>query len=227
LPASDGFPGSPRPGFGEYISIQPGQFVFGQECDPASYVRMSVAKLHCQANGCSTIMGNNGMSDCRFTFCIAGSLAVLPFFSLATPLSGHDSVVQIVAEAQGLARVAPADWPETGTFWLMEPSGLTAPAPQPPTDANTPVYRLADGQYLVDSTAGQLLGNARPGQPQSALAAATKQAEAVTNLISQVQGAAWQRARAQQLGIQQGQNPTNLIAGTNAKTALACRNFSK
>jgi hypothetical protein len=34
---------------------------------------------------------------------IAGSIALLPHLALATPPAGHDSVVQIVAEAQGLA----------------------------------------------------------------------------------------------------------------------------
>ena len=132
----------------------------------------------------------------------------------------QDSIVQIIAESQGLQRVSPGDWPVTGTFWQMEPGGISAPMPHPPEDTNTPVYLMASGQYLVDSTAGQLFGRSRrSGSQISAAAAALAQAEAVTNIISQAQGAATQRARAQQLGQQQSQNPTNFISGTNASYA--------
>ncbi len=74
-----------------------------------------------------------------------------------------DSVVAVVADAQGLVFVPPDQLPFFGTFWEVRSSlpCLTAPLPFPPFDTNTPVYAIGDpgagGQFLVDQTAGQVI----------------------------------------------------------------------
>jgi len=72
-----------------------------------------------------------------------------------------DSLVQLVAESQGLESVAPSDLPAFGTYWLVLPSGVTAPLPCPPYDQILPIYQIADGQFLVDQTGGQVVSNSR------------------------------------------------------------------
>src|ERR1035437_9891944 len=71
-----------------------------------------------------------------------------------------DSIVQLTAEAQGLALVSPVDFPKYGTYWLVMPGiGGMAPLPCPPDDPSLPVYQIADGQFLVDETGGQVAVN--------------------------------------------------------------------
>jgi len=107
----------------------------------------------------------------------------------ATP----DSIVQLTADAQGLAQIAPADLPRTGTYWLVLPSGFPAPAPCPPLDPGVSVYQMASGQFLVDETGGQIAVNPRRFgmQAQSRSGAVTSaletQANTVLDLITQVQ----------------------------------------
>jgi len=110
----------------------------------------------------------------------------------ATP----DSIVQLTANAQGLTQIAPADLPRTGTYWLVLPSGIPAPAPCPPLDPGMPVYQMASGQFLVDETGGQVAVNThRFGLRAQAMGSTTAsaleaQANTVVSLISQVQTAA-------------------------------------
>jgi hypothetical protein len=114
--------------------------------------------------------------------------ALLPVQS-ATP----DSIVQLTADAQGLAQIAPADLPRTGTYWLVMPSGFPAPAPCPPLDPGVPVYQMASGQFLVDETGGQVAVNPRRFgmQAQSRSSAVTSalaaQVNTVLDLITRVE----------------------------------------
>ena len=109
-----------------------------------------------------------------------------------------DSVVQLTADAQGLALVPPDQMPRSGTFWVIMPGyggGVTA-LPYPcmtPALAGLPVYGITDNAFLVDATGGQVMaGMQRAGRltanmtVESALEA---QASAVVSLINMVQGA--------------------------------------
>ena len=94
-----------------------------------------------------------------------------------------DSIIQVTAEAQGLNRVAPADLPEDGTFWMVTPNGLMAPSPCPPLNPTMPIYSLADGQFLVDDTGGDIAAQ----DQASAADALTALAGQVNDLITKVQ----------------------------------------
>jgi hypothetical protein len=110
----------------------------------------------------------------------------------ATP----DSIVQVTADAQGLAQIAPADLPRTGTYWLVMPGGVPVPAPCPPLDPGVPVYQMASGQFLVDETGGKVAVNPRrfglraQATGDTTASALEAQANTVVSLISQVQTAA-------------------------------------
>ena len=114
-----------------------------------------------------------------------------------------DSIVQIAAESQGLTQVAPADVPFIGgTFWWVMPGGFAVPAPCLPLDLSV-VYQVADGQFLVDETGGQVVVNTRQISSQAQTTSGTvasavaAQVDAVVNLITQIQTtAANQQARA-------------------------------
>lgn len=110
-----------------------------------------------------------------------------------------DSIVGIVAEAQGLQLMSPDQVPPCGTFWTVLPGpggGVIPPLPCPPLDPSLPIYQIADRQFLVDETGGQVAVNTRrlglQAQVTSSTAAAVvaAQADAVVNLITQVQTAA-------------------------------------
>jgi hypothetical protein len=122
-----------------------------------------------------------------------------------------DSIVQIAAESQGLAQMAPEDLPIMGgTFWWVMPGGAAVPAPCLPLDLSGAIYQIADGQFLVDKTDGQVVVNT----PRSTLqaqstsstvaSAVTLQVDAVVNLITRVQIAAanqQMRATMQAMGM--------------------------
>ena len=107
-----------------------------------------------------------------------------------------DSLVQIAAESQGLAQIAPEDLPIIGgTFWWVMPGGNAVPAPCLPLDLSGAVYQIADGQFLVDETGGQVVVNTHRfglAQATSSTVASevASQADAVVNLITQVQATA-------------------------------------
>jgi len=108
-----------------------------------------------------------------------------------------DSVVRVVAEAQGLELVPPDQVPFCGTFWMVLPGfgGITAPLPCPPLDPSLPIYVMADGQFLVDDTSGSqaALNTSQAGRSAAnttSAAALEVQADAVVNLILRVQTAA-------------------------------------
>ena len=109
-----------------------------------------------------------------------------------------DSVVAIVADAQGLPFVSAEDQPPFGTYWEAHNSlpCLTVPMPCPPSDPNTVVYAVGGGHFLADMTAGPLIGQLpspyRHRDLSAADYAAILQAQAgeLQNFI--VQDQAWQ-----------------------------------
>ncbi len=70
-----------------------------------------------------------------------------------------DSVVTIVADAQGLPFVPAQDRLPCGTYWEVRNSlpCLGAPLPCSPSDPDTPVYAVGGNHFLVDQTAGPLV----------------------------------------------------------------------
>ena len=112
---------------------------------------------------------------------LAWRLAIIGICLAQTSEATADSIVSIVADAQGLELVPAEKVPRSGTFWLMQPGrggGIAVPLPCPPTDTSLPIYAIAEGQFLV--------GSASDGQTKNAAALAA-QAETVANLIDQVQ----------------------------------------
>jgi hypothetical protein len=128
----------------------------------------------------------------------AQTLSIQPSsFVETTQPAQPDSIVQIAAESQGLEQIAPTDLPIVGgTFWWVMPGGAAVPAPCAPLDLSEAIYRIADGQFLVDETGGQVVANTpRFGlQAQAASSIAdsevASQVDAVVNLITQVQAKA-------------------------------------
>ncbi|MGD0207197.1 MAG: hypothetical protein ABSC89_06295 [Verrucomicrobiota bacterium] len=124
-----------------------------------------------------------------------------------------DSIVQIAAESQGLAQVAPADLPIIGgTFWWVMPGGAAVPAPCPPLDLSGAIYQIAEGQFLVDETGGQVVANTPRFGLQAQATSSTvasevaSQVDALVNLITRVQTAAanqqvWTMARAMGMDV--------------------------
>ena len=118
-----------------------------------------------------------------------------------TQTAQTDSIVGIVAEVQGLQLVPSDQVPLCGTFWTVLPrpgGGVMPPFPCPPLDPSLPIYAIADGQFLVDGTVGgqaalntPLAGRLTAGRTSAD--ALVAQAEAVVNLITQVQTAAANR----------------------------------
>jgi hypothetical protein len=120
---------------------------------------------------------------------LAASLHFLNAQETATPSqpAQADSIVQITADAQGLTLLSPDQVPNNGTFWMVSPGSggvIAPPMPCPPLDTNLPIYAIAGGQFLVDGTVSD---QAASSTGEAALEA---QANAVVNLISQVQTAA-------------------------------------
>ena len=109
-----------------------------------------------------------------------------------------DSVVAVVADAQGLPFVPPDQRPVFGTFWEVRSSlpCITAPLPFPPLDPATPVYAIGDsaagGQFLVDQTAGQVVSpqaqfGRRALRSMSTDSILQAQAEKLQTFVAQVQ----------------------------------------
>jgi hypothetical protein len=106
-----------------------------------------------------------------------------------------DTIVQVAADSQGLQLVPPDQVPAFGTFWWVVPGGAALPTPCPPQDLSGAIYQIADGQFLVDETGGQVVVNPHrlglQAQVTSSIvaSAAVSQADALVNLITQVQTA--------------------------------------
>ncbi len=126
---------------------------------------------------------------------VLGLIFILRAQEMAMPLQSAttDSIVQLTADAEGLALLSPVDVPRSGTFWWVMVGGIPVPAPCPPLDLSAPIYLIADGQFLVDETGGQVAVNPRRfgSQAQSAggavASALASQADEVVNLITRVQ----------------------------------------
>ena len=119
----------------------------------------------------------------------------------------QDSIVQITAEAMGLEAVALEDLPRGGTYWWVYPSGVTAPVPFPPTDRIVPIYAIAEGQFLVDVTDGQVAERAlRWRLPQAttsslSVSAVDRLGNAVADLIEKIQQTQFERTMMMSLGF--------------------------
>ena len=104
-----------------------------------------------------------------------------------------DSIVQLTADAQGLALISPNALPRNGgTFWLMMPNGFSAPYPCPPP-GSLPTYSIAGGEFMVDGTGGQVAsapvrigGKVTTPTVAEALEA---MAQSVVDLVAWIQGA--------------------------------------
>jgi hypothetical protein len=114
--------------------------------------------------------------------------------------SSQDTIVQVVAEAQGLTLVPPEQVPFCGTFWMVTSGslGIAVPLPCPPLDPTLPVFQISDGIFLVDGTVGSPVVMATPRMRRLAMASNTgttveaalaAQADAIVNLITQIQTA--------------------------------------
>lgn len=124
--------------------------------------------------------------------------ALLILVHSARAQSGPDSIVQITAEAQGLSLVS--QLPPTGTFWLVTSNvGSITPMPVPSFGSAWPVYQLAEGQFLVDASAGQVSLKVH-GTNLTLEAALSLQAGAIIDLINRIQDAAVSRDLVQVFG---------------------------
>ena len=136
-----------------------------------------------------------------FLFCATGGFAQTLSPRSASTIdvtqpAASDSIVQITAEAQGLLG-GPADVPPCGTFWEVTPDGNLSPLPCPAFDQTLPVYQIADNEFLVDATGGQISTVSVDGEAMSADTALTNLATVVVNLINQVQTATVNQQRGQ------------------------------
>jgi len=94
--------------------------------------------------------------------------------------------------------VPPDQVPQFGTFWVggAGAAGTAAPLPCQPIDPSLPIYAIAEGQFLVADTGGE------PAAGSPTAAALTAQANALVNLITQIQTAtARQRMRAMGMDV--------------------------
>ena len=113
-------------------------------------------------------------------------------FTTSLQSSAPDSIIQLTADAQGLALVS-SSLPKSGTFWMVTPGlggAIFAPMPCPPLNPNLPVYAIAPGQFLVDGTGGQVLLNNRFAANSTVNSALEAQAAAVVGLIQRIQAVA-------------------------------------
>jgi len=107
-----------------------------------------------------------------------------------------DSIVQVIADEQGLQLLSPDQIPGCGTFWIVTDEQQPAPLPFLPSKydlAVTPVYSLVNSgdQFLVDATGGAV-PQPTARQAQRGVTSATliqAQMDTVLNLITQVETA--------------------------------------
>ncbi len=124
-----------------------------------------------------------------------------------TLTSAPDSIVQITADAMGLEPVAYAAVPRGGTYWWVTPSGAAAPLPFPPLDRIVPIYTIADGQFLVDDTGGQVAQRAlrwnvtQSRSSSQTVSAVDRLGNAVADLIEQIQQTHFERTMMMSLGF--------------------------
>jgi hypothetical protein len=106
-----------------------------------------------------------------------------------------DSIVQILADANGLELLPPGQAPRSGTFWWIMANGNAVPAPCPPLDLTAPIYQLSGSQFLVDQTGGAIPASPRRFGMQAqatggtAVSGLETEAGTILNLIDRVQSA--------------------------------------
>ena len=102
-----------------------------------------------------------------------------------------DTIVNTVADEMGLTLMSPDQLPRGGTYWWVMPGGSAVPTPCPPPDANIAIYQVADGQFLADTTGGQVVvrNSGRLGLRSGTTLASAVQAQAsgLIDLINQIQ----------------------------------------
>ena len=102
-----------------------------------------------------------------------------------------DTIVNTVADEMGLTLMSPDQLPRGGTFWWVMPGGSAVPTPCPPPDPNIAVYQVADGQFIADTTGGQVVvrNSGRLGLRSGTTFASAVQAQAsgLIDLINQIQ----------------------------------------
>ena len=177
--------------------------------------------------------------------CLLAFLAAITTHNLAlqaqTAGSG-DSIVQITAENCGLTPIPAGEavLPRLGTFWIIQP-GFCAAAPLPfAPPGSFPTFQVVDNQYLIDMTVSQNL----PSDAAKAQAMLAAEANAVVNLVNQIQGEETLRETEALLGITHPDLPppntfsytvnsnllwlqlTNVAAGTVYANLMDCTNQS-
>ena len=109
-----------------------------------------------------------------------------------------DSIVQIVAESQGLSLLTPGEAPTPSggsfVFWWILPSGIAVPAPcAPQNDLTVPIYQMAQNQWLVDMSGGAVPTSRSRIQAQTvgstAVSPLETEATMIADLILRVQTA--------------------------------------
>ena len=150
----------------------------------------------------------------------------IPIQAIGEVSAQPDSVVQVAAESQGLEQVAPQDLPVVGgTFYWVLPEGGIVPTPFP-QDVNNPIYEIAPGIYLEDTTGGQIALPPRRLRSQSAninmASAVSAEVDAVVNVINQVQDSEFTSELMASFGLEEesdspsGFSPMFALADTNA-----------
>ena len=130
-----------------------------------------------------------------YTVLMVGILvAAFTLNDLCAQTAPPDSIVQATADAQGLTQITRDALPKYGTYWLVlagAGGAIAAPMPCPPSDTSLPIFQVADGQFIVDATAGRTGLTVRQVPTQAAIAGALEaQANAVVSLITQIQASA-------------------------------------
>jgi len=132
------------------------------------------------------------------------SLAVALQAQTAAP---GDSIVQITAESLGLTPIPPGEaLPRFCTVWVIEPGLGGAMPPLPFLPPGTyPLFQLPDGSVLADGTVNQTL----PNDATKATAILAAEANAVVNLVNQIQAAAVAQELAEMLGMDLPPSPAS------------------
>lgn len=127
----------------------------------------------------------------KLAFVAIAAIALAPFVSSAQTASKQtqDSVVAVVADAQGLQRVPYEQLPFFGTFWEVRNTVpcVLAPLPGPPWDTSSPIYAIADGQFLIDETAGPMMVSQKKLSTTTYASVVQEQVDELVNFITWIQ----------------------------------------
>jgi plastocyanin len=127
----------------------------------------------------------------KMAFVAIAAIAITPNVSSGQTafIQSQDTVVAVVADAQGLQRVPAEELPFFGTFWVVRNTVpcVLAPMPCPPLDPSLAVYAIADGQFLVDESAGQMMVSQRQLSTASYASLVQEQVDELANFIAWIQ----------------------------------------